>query len=418
MMNDLSQKGGPDRQYLAGRSRIAPAALAVGLSCLTMYHQVLPVFGVMLQRYFGIGLSRFGLLLSSGMVPGAVCAYFAGVLAERWGPRRVLGGCFLGSAAGMALAALGMTWSIMLVGYVLMSCFYSPVYLCLQSLLVQRFPERRRQMISLALITTSAMGALLPLWVELLKHLVRAWSMSFSRVLHVPFGVLAAALLICGWSYLRPGNGPTGRVSENRRRLSLRMPKASVLLVLILCIHGSCDVALFAWLPRILESQAYDRITFQPGTVMAAFLVAYTISRTVLMFIPGRVGRRMLVILPGILGGTIAMLGVFSRSQALTCFGLVAGALLWSLELPTALSLLAERDQAGFAKAQATFLLIGGLGGFLLTSLMGVLGDRLSAKHLWILLLLPLAGYPLFGVLSGVWLGWYGSSPNAPASSE
>ena len=393
-------------------TKVTIATISIVLACATMYYQVLPFFGEQLQNYYGISLQQFGLLLGSGMIPGAITVFIAGMFIERWGPLAVLGALFLFSAFGMTIAAVGTTWKIMLVGYVFMACSYGSVYLCVQSLLIQFFPTRRRQMISLSLIITSVLGILLPLWAEILQTLSEnILRIEFSQVLHIPFGVLAGGLFVAGLIYLRLFRG--SRLSTRSQgyelpRLNIHLPKGSWSLVLILGIHGSCDMALFAWIPRILESESYARITFRPGVVMSAFMLMYTISRCFLALLPDRIGKRALVVVPGILGGIVALLGVISKNQALTSIGLIVGAFFWSLELPCGLSLLAKRDTDTFAKAQAIVIFLWGIGGFLLTSFIGFFAEIVPAAGLWSMLMLPLAGYPLFGILSAIWLAHYG----------
>ncbi len=378
-----------------------------------MYVQVIPVFGRTLQQYLGVGLDRFGLLLGVGMIPAAVACFMAGVLVERWGPRRVMAGSFLGAALGLALAAAGARWSVMLAAVLTITTFNGPIYLCLQSFLIELFPGSRRRMISLGLVSAAVIGMFYPLWAELLMKLARdVPAISFGQVLHIPFGILAAAMMLAGLRYWRRGGAQHVEAPQrDSGHLTVRLPRASVLLALICALHGTCDNALFLWIPRVLDSASYERLTFRPGVVMAGYGLAYTISRGLLILLPERLGRRALVAAPGVIGGAIALSAVMTRNQALTALGILAGSFFWSLELPSALSLLAERDHRSFAKAQALFMLASGAGGFLLTYVMGVVGSALETSQLWALLLIPLAGFPAFGLLSSAWLAKYASAP-------
>jgi len=392
------------------RRRLKYAVVTILLGTFSTYTEVLPVLRNELQSYFGIGVREFGLLLSIGMVPGALAALAAGVLIDRWGPRAVLRGCLAGIGFGMCLAAQGRRWVIMLVAVATIACFAQPLYIAIQAYLVNLFPRHRRRVLSLNLVIVSTRGILFPLWAEYLLHLQRTHAgLRFSHILHIPFALFSIPMFLGTLLYRR--QRALGRVSsrtiEDRRSLAV-LPPSSMLLILLLVVHGVADTAAYMWMPRVLDSESFPEHPLVPGFVMAAYALVYVLSRGVLSLLPERLGSRVMLVAPGILGGSIFLAGILSRSQPFTALGYVLGAFLWSLEYPAILAVLAGNERHRFGSALAIQMLGAGIGTFLVANLMGWMGAKLGDPQLWAILLVPSLGFPLVGIGGALWLLRYG----------
>lgn len=402
------------RRHTTTRRRFAYAAATILLCSLTSYAaNVLPVFRDSLQTYFGIGEARFGLLLSIGLVPGALAGIAGGVLADRWGPRAVLRWGLLGSGLAMCLAAVGTRYGLMVAAVVLLSVSICPAYIALQPYLVNLFPGQRRRVLSLSLVWISVMGILYALCAEHLLELhQQREGMDFAQVLHVPFALLAAPMLLGALLYRRRKRLGPHRPEADKRRPLLRLSfrPGTWMLIAMGVLHMTADCAAFNWLPRVLDSASFARQVFKPGHVLAAYGAAYVLSRALLAVLPERVGRRLMLVAPGMLGGAAFLVGVFSRSQALTSAGYVLGAFLWSAEYPAIMATIVERDRANFGSALAVMTLISSAAGTVLTYCMGLMGNAVGESRLWMILPLPACLFPLVGVCGLLWLLKHGAT--------
>ncbi len=390
--------------------RATATALLVILGALVSYPSgVLPIFRDSLQSHFRIDISRLGLLLSAGMIPGSLAALAAGVLVDRRGPGPVLRVCLAGVGAGMLLAGTASGWGLMALASVVMALFSSPLRVALQTYLVGLFPDNRRRALSIDMAVCGSFGILTPLWAEGLLRLTKASSgVTFAQVLHLPF--LGLGLLLLAGAVVcraKPPEAAELHTAPERGGLASLAP-GSALLLLMAVLHATADNASCLWLPRILDSASYPVRPLAPGVVMAVFCLGYAVSRAGLAVLPEEAGRRWMLVAPGLLGGSAFLAGLLSRSQVGVSAGYIAGGFLWSLEYPAILAALAARQPRGFGTALALALLGSGVGAFVLSNAMGYLGAHLGEARLWMILLPPACGFLLVGVAGAFWVARYG----------
>ncbi len=400
--------------------RLAYAGLTIALLALGNVTGMLSIFRDALQSHLGISIDRYGLLLSIGSVPGIFGALLAGRIVDRQGPRPVLRGCLLGAAVGMAAVGVADRWLFLLAAVGAIGLFMAPLHVAVQAYLVRLFPLHRRRVLSLSLVAVGIAGMGFPLLAEGLLHLQRASpAVSFGQVLHVPFlgvaGVLAAGALL----YRRRSSGGLPAAAAAREdSLPHRRGRGAWLLIGLMALHGACDMSAHLWLPRVLDSASYVRRVFVPGAVMAAYSLAYVLSRGVLALLPERWGRRFMIVAPGLLGGGAFLAGVLARSQAAAAAGYVLGALCWSIEYPALLATLAGDGQRRFGTALGALAVASGLATFALANLMGLIARALPESSLWVILLLPAAGFAVVGAGGAAWIWRFGrgGQDRSPAS--
>jgi len=387
-----SQYTRPPRQgaYVAG---------TFGLLMLGMYAQAVPVFRDALQEHFRVGIAEFGLLLSIGMIPGALAAAGAGVLVDRWGPARTLRLSFVALAVGSSMVVAASAWVVMLAAMAVLGAAVQALFVAAQSYLVSLFPSSRRRVLSLCLVMVSLGGILFPLGVEVLLLARSAWGLPFAYALRGPFAVLAAVFVAGAILFRGDRARPSPPGAEGRSRwLSLPTSAGTWWLIGLMILHGMADSAIAPWLARVLGSSSYAHQTFAPGVVLSAYALAYVVSRTLLAMSRERSGVRVLLIVPGLLGGGLFLAGILSRSQGFTGAGYVLGAFCWSVEFPVMLALVADREHRRLGSVLAVCTLGQGLGSFLMTNLMGRLAAGLSETGLWMILLPPAVCFPLVGL--------------------
>ena len=137
---------------------------------------------------------------------------------------------------------------------------------------------------------------------------------------------------------------------------------------------------------------------------MASFSLGYAVSRAFLSVLPEQVGRGLLLVAPGLLGGTAFIAGVLSHQQVLTAAGYVLGGFLWSLEYPTLLATLSRREGRNFGFALGLVTVGSGIGSFVVPYGMGLAGSALGDARLWTILLWPAGGFLAVGAGGALWL--------------
>ena len=368
---------------------------------------MLPVFRDSLQSYLGIGDARFGLLFSLAAFAGVASVVAGGVMVDRRGPVAVMRLGFAGVALSFLVIGLaGGNWWLMAVAMVLNGLCVRPLGVAVNALLVRLFPSHKRRVLSLNFVAGSSGDFLFPAFAEgllFLAHTVR--SVTFGLVLRVPFAVFSVVLFL-GSLFYPKGTGLLNGGDRGERPLlqSMAFSRSSLALILLATLHGTADTMLFVWLPRFLGSELFQGRPIAPGLFMSGFAVSYLIGRGALALMPEGHWRSALMVLPGILGGSVMIAGIMSRSYVLAGMGYVLGGLLWSVEFPVFLGRLAEEvgDRFGSALALQQMLTAGASG--LGLALMGWAITRSGEQAMWQVLLAPACVFPCIGLCAAGWL--------------
>ena len=118
------------------------------------------------------------------------------------------------------------------------------------------------------------------------------------------------------------------------------------------------------------------------------------------------------MVLPGLLGGTVLVLGILSRNYMITGMSRVLGAFLWSVEFPTFTARIAEEEQERFGAVLATaqMLTVGATAAGI--AIMGVLVEAVQTTNMWTVMLLPATGFVAVGLCGLLWTLHYASHSN------
>jgi MFS family permease len=379
---------------------------------LSGWADVLAVYRDNLLRYLSIGDSEFGLLLSVGNITGLAGMLVGGVLIDQWRPRRVIRLCLIGAGAAMALiAAAGTSWWMLVLAVGALAVFQRPLGIAVGTFLVHLFPNDRRRVLSLNFAAGSLGGIVFPAAAEgLLQLSQRFQAFSFAMALYWPFLVVAAVLLPSSFLFRRKKHlavRPPAVVSWSWRDVLL-VPWRHGVLVLLLALHSAADAGLYYWMSRFLGSEAFDRHPVAPGLVLSAYSLSYVVSRLALAGLPEDRGRKVLMVLPGLLGGAAVILGLLSRDYLLTAGGYVLGALLWSCEWPVMISVIARERSERFGGAMALVNIASALGMFVSITLLGLFASHVGQANMWKVLLGCACLFPCVGIGGAIWLGYYG----------
>jgi MFS family permease len=200
-------------------------ALMLGLSAMSYFDRtVLSIAAPSIMREFGISETAMGTLFSAFLVSYTILMTPGGALADRFGPRRVLGVATLGAAVTTGILAVPDP-AAALIGIVptffcarlLFGAFTAPIYpSCARMVSNWVPPEQHARVQALILSGAGAGGALTPY--------------TFSRLVswlgwRAGFGVagLATAILAVVW-YWTARDRPAGGTARERKGAPVRVP--------------------------------------------------------------------------------------------------------------------------------------------------------------------------------------------------
>ena len=391
----------------AWRIRCAAAFLCLLLACRLA--GMIPIFREVLLAYLGVDDAAFGMLFSIGSAAGLLAILPGGVIADRKGPVSVIRVGMVGVAiAYVVLACTGASYWGMAAGFALYQCMMRPLGLAGNALLIRLFPNRKRRIISLSNVVISGGDFMFPIVAEGLLFLThRVPQITFAMVLHLPFALVAVVLLL-GGALFRPQLSTAGTAIHEpfRLRTVLRFRGRTWALILLCGAHGAADMLIFFWWARFMGSAVFPEQPIPPGFFLSGFAVSYFLARAALAALPEHRWRRRLMVLPGLLGGAVLILGLLSRNYMLTGAAYIVGCFLWSSEMPTFLSRIAEQAEDRFGAALAAQqMTAAGLTAVGMWA-MGRLINALPEADMWKAMLVPAAVFPAIGLGGALWLWW------------
>lgn len=384
--------------------RTAFATLIIILVALTNFRAILPIFRDHLMQYLAINDRGFGFMFSIPQFLTPIPLLLVGWLIARLGAQRVLTRSFILFGLGMGgVAFCGASWQGLSGALAITTVACVLLEVSSNCVLVELFPGGRRRVLSLCMAARSVTETIVPLLAEWLLGIAAASpTIGFAMVFHVPFGVIAGAF-IAGGLLIRHQAADRTEAPWNWR--DLLISRRSVGLVALALIHGTADGTLFTWMARFLGSAAFTEHPFPPGFVLAAFSIAYIVSRLLLAHLPEHWGRDALLVVPGLLGGGIMVAAILSRSYVLTAAGYVVGAFFWSTEYPALLGRLAEIEGKRFGAAMALASMVTAIGYALGLMASGALIQAVGETRMWIPMLALASGFPCVGLGGLLWLG-------------
>lgn len=344
------------------RGRLA-LALMVASSLGSYAGMTMPVFRSLLRDHLQLQEAQYGLLLSIGMVPGAMGTLLGGVLTRWSGWPRLLP--FVPIAAACAYAMIGATASFpWLLGGLILGAIGSHVMnVMAQKGLVDLFPHARRRLLTLQMVVGSCAAALFSLLAEwLIAWCSRGDALRFRFALHLPYLAITGLYMLL-IPVLRPFALVHGaRATQNQavhETPSSQHKRSALLCVLAMTIHASADNVLMLWLPRLWEQAALGGY-FKPGYILSAYSLCYVIARGGLALLPESWGRRLFLCVPGFFG--CAMLSIallFGGKLGVCCY--LAAAFIWACEFPAFMAVLAASSQRWFGIGIAVVMISSGL---------------------------------------------------------
>lgn len=406
-------------------------AVVMAGSC---FANLIPVLRDHLQSYLSIGDDQFGLISSVSFLASCGASLLAGgFFLRRYGAVCQIRWSLRLSALGMLVLALPAPyWLLTLAGIFLCGGATGALGMAGMLYLSRLFPRDGRRVISLYLALVSGTLIVLPLFAEGMIWAAATFpGVSFSLVFHLPFLLVAAGTAGASFAFRsRRMSKPvvhhiertqvlaqaTARIAELEpellgwpARVWASLPPPELLFLAVLCsLHVAFDSSLSVWMPRFLSSSCFSQPLAAPGIVMSAFAVLYLLARVLLGLLPASRGQNVVLVLPGLVGGSVLLFGLCSGNVHLAAAAYITGGFLWSAEFPALMSTMLKHEKKHLGTAQATFA-VGGAGlTFLLTYMVGLGAGRLGAQWLMTGMKLLAGGFIFVGLLGAVYVFLWG----------
>ncbi len=388
--------------------RLQYAIVTVAALLVCQSFMMIPIYRSRLIEYLAVSNAIFGLVLSLRWTAGVISVLPAGALVDRFGPRRIIRIGLLGAGISMLMIALSSTYLFILLPAVFFyGMFLLPLGIAVNNYLIRLFPNNRRRAISLNFAGSSVGVLFFPALAEYMLSLsTECAAVSFAMIYHGPFLATGLVALILSALYRKRASLRLKTNASSQEPFSFKhllVQRRVHPIILLTAAHGTTDTLIFMWMSRFLESNSFASMPIGPGYVLSAWSVSYLVSRTILGLIPDRFGRRALMILPGIMGGTVFICGILSRNYMLTAGGYVLGAFLWSAEFPVMLSRLADEEPERFGAAMSLNMFLVSILSTAAIPLFGKLVDLTPGESMWKLMLIPAAVFPCIGIGAFIW---------------
>lgn len=361
------------------RLRLAMTAISLLLAMAAVYTFVaFPVYAYDAQEHFGISEGRLGLLLSSGAIGSLFSLLLVGPATDRLGPRRMLQCCIAGTGLAFLIAGLGRSLLAFQAGLVLSGFFGAAEAVSLPTFLICLYPQMRRRMVTVSLISLAAPGIILPIVAERLLAMAEAGSIAFTTALHGPF-LIGGIVLVIGQFLLSlaQGAGEEAVPENGRPQFKLRsvLTGPALLIILMATLHAGADNAVYGWLPKFMRGE-WEVLPIGAGVMLGLYSAAYAISRLILASLPEGWGQRLFLVAPGPIGGVLLIAAIWLGGPLALAIAYPVAAFFISLEYPTLLAEIRESSAARFSAIYGASIWTTSLLTILNVNMIGQIGER------------------------------------------
>lgn len=377
------------------------SAVALLLASLAVYAFVaFPVYAHDAQDYFDISEGRLGFLLSSGAIGSLFSLLLVGPATDRLGPRRMLQICLAGTGAAFVVAGLSRSLLFFQAGLILAGFFGAAEAVSLPVFLICLYPQFRRRMVTVSLISLAVPGIVLPILAERLLALADAGGISFATALHTPF--LAGGLVLVAGQFVLSFAGEAGQeeaADEDRPEFRLRsvLTAPALLIILMATLHAGADNAIYGWLPKFLQSE-WNTLPIGTGVMLGLYSASYSISRLGLASLPEGWGQRAFLVLPGPIGGVLLIVAIWFGGPLTIALAYPIAAFFISVEYPTLLAEIRESSPARFSAIYGASIWTTSLLTILNVNLIGQVGQYMGDLRLG--LTFAALGFIAFGIIA------------------
>ena len=392
--NKTADTGAGERRNLA--------LLVIGLITLPSISSMLPVFSTRIREYFVINAEQYGSLMgmqSLGRMPGLL---LIGPLVARLGVGRASEISLIGVGLTFLIVGLGGNLLAFQIGFVAMGFFLGLLFVAIPALLIALFPALRRRMFSVMLVASAAPSMFYPQLADwLLQWSAGGGNRAFALVLTTPFTVAGALLFLGGLVLYIQRRGQIRAKLEQTSRVRLRalLSWRSLVIVVLISLHGAADNTLYYFLPMFMENH-FDHLPLAPAWAVSGHGLAYVITRSFLSLLPEGMAHRAILTLAGPLGGTIMISTLWFGNASSVPILYTLASLLFAAEFPVLVSEVSSRSMGQFGSIFAGGLLVSEAVTFGFLKGTGRLADLTGDYR--VALSIAACGFVAFGVIAAL----------------
>ena len=402
----------------ANRRTAAVAAVFGMIVLLSFPGAMVSVFAPALSEILG-DRKALGALFSALAWGGLAGATIGGVIADRFHPVMVLRAGFAVAGASSLLAAGWPCAGVLVPALAAVSAGFAATSVAAFALLPRLVPESPRRIMSANLAVSSFAGIVLPIAAGALLQRAGGADAACgagSAELSVSTGYAVLGAVLLGGLILTLGpvadvpRCPPRAAVPGGRAVSIR---GVVIVAAILGgLHGGVDTTLYQWAPTFLTDSFAER-AFPPYWILSAYAVAYFVGRSALAFVREGRWERLLLILPGLIGGALLAASFASRSYAASASLYVAASFFYGIEYPVLMGVLARRAPQALASAMGLMTAAGFVCSGVLSLAVGDLAEWTGSTRA-AMLILP-CGFVAFSAISAVWVWTWGRGDRGEA---
>jgi predicted MFS family arabinose efflux permease len=364
---------------------------ATGLIFLVFLPEIAPLLS--------ISTKGIGLLLSCGAWGGLIASVFLALRASRSHTVSLMRVWYALTGLFLFIAALASNAAWLMIALAGIGIGRTGAAIVLLIMLPRLFPRSPRRIISFHLAAVSLITVILPVTAGLLLAWSRTAGISPLSVVRIAF--LCGGLILLGGCCLFTGKTAEKSCMSKPARSKFKYLKASFFPALICALHGGTDSAIVPWMQPFF-TLSFKEHFFPPAWILSGYGVSYLIGRTLLSVLPEGKKENLLLVCPGIAGGSLFLASFLSVSYSVSAALFVCASFICGLQYPVLVGMISrempKQTQTVLSLSTIlTFLLMG-----CLVFAVGWIAGRTGNVRTG-MLILPI-GYIAFSAASIVWL--------------
>ena len=274
--------------------------------------QAIAALSPLLMADFGIGLADIGFLIGLYFAPGILFALPGGVVAARFGDKRVVGAGLILMLLGGAIIAATQSWNVLVAGRFIVGTGGVILNVIMTKMLVDWFAGREISTAMAIYINSWPVGIALAL--IFLPALASAGGIAFAW--WALWGLVAAAFVLFALFYHPPEGIEVGTVTLER----VALPYVALTLAgLVWAFYNTALAMIFSFGPAFLVQLGWSLT--QAGSVTSLFMVLFSIALPIGGIIADRTGRKDAIIYLSLISFAVLMpVVIYAPATALAVF--------------------------------------------------------------------------------------------------
>lgn len=293
------------------------AVLFFARLAMAFQFQAIAALSPLLMADFGIGLADIGFLIGLYFAPGVFFALPGGVVAARFGDKRVVGAGLILMLLGGAVIAATESWNVLVAGRFIVGTGGVILNVVMTKMLVDWFAGREISTAMAIYINSWPVGIALAL--IFLPAFANAGGIAFAW--WALWGLVAAAFVLFALFY-HPPEGIEAAILTLER---VAFPYVALTLAgLVWALYNTALAMVFSFGPALLVQQGWSLT--QAGSVTSLFMLLFSIALPIGGIVADRTGRKDAIIYLSLISFAALMpVILYVPSSALAVFCILGG---------------------------------------------------------------------------------------------